>query len=314
MYKAQVTSLKVALAQKEAEFKKVVESDRLKAQKIMTLNAELQEFRNTFIKETSTNISVEPSVISTNSNINDDKIKVHILELKTSNLEQLVNKLESKIDALQINVTTRNNLRDTYREPQPMQFPCKKCDFEAHTKPQLQEHYKEVHPQKQHPCDKCEFTTIQKGQLEKHMRTTHIPHKFQCDLCSYKGIHTNDLNRHINTMHSEEPFYCDKCDFETPDEKIIISHVNEVHKPENESRIFFSNTRKRNINTNNAANTRSQPFARPSLHNSNQDIRRIPSAQGNNLHCDSCEETFKARDHLDLHKAFYHNSANKNKQ
>ena len=294
-YIAQITSLKVALAQKDTELKKVVESDRLKAQKIMTLNAEIQEHRNNMFIPNTTSTNDEPTTIVITS---DNNFKVHILELKATNLEQQLSKLESKVESLQINITTRSDYRHVCNESQPTSFPCKKCDFETSKKHELKEHYRTTHPQKQFQCDGCDFTSVHNNQLQKHIRTTHATHRFQCDQCSYIGIHEKDLDRHINTMHNDEPFYCDKCDFETMNENTIIKHVNEVHKHEQQTRTFFSNTRKRPTATGAHSGTRSKS---PTIQNKTQPQR--------NLFCNLCDKTFNVKDHFDLHNAYYHGSS-----
>ena len=102
--KAQLTSLKVALAQKDAEMKKVLESDKLKAQKIIALNAELQEQGNFITKQCNVTPSTEvPDTIS-QSTYGTENTRVNFLELKTSSLEQQVTMLMTKMDSFQINL------------------------------------------------------------------------------------------------------------------------------------------------------------------------------------------------------------------
>ena len=90
---------------------------------------------------------------------------------------------------------------------------------------------------------------------------------------------------------------------------MIIQHVNEAHKPENQSRTFFSTTRKRYPDTKNSYRSR-VPASEPSKPNPTSIVRN-PS-KGNNFSCEFCEQSFNAKDHFELHKTFYH--ANENQQ
>ena len=151
--KAQLTSLKVALAQKDAEMKKVLESDKLKAQKIIALNAELQEKRNFITKQCNVTPSTEVPETVSQSTYGTENTRVNFLELKTSSLEQQVTMLMTKMDSLQINLLPRPSCNSKKCETcedtpsdQKAKLPCKKCDFETYEMNELKEHYRSEHP------------------------------------------------------------------------------------------------------------------------------------------------------------------------
>ena len=101
---SQLDSCRGVIAQREAELKKLKESDSLKAKRIMQLEAQLQEARHLITKSSKT--TEEPVPISASDPIptilnHKDDVKVILLEAKTNTLEHQMASISSKIDSLQ---------------------------------------------------------------------------------------------------------------------------------------------------------------------------------------------------------------------
>ena len=84
---SQINTLKSVVAKREAELKKVQESESLKTKRIIQLEAQFREATH----DGTNNISQD----------NHDQQKIYILEEKTNNLEKQVTLLFSKLDVFQ---------------------------------------------------------------------------------------------------------------------------------------------------------------------------------------------------------------------
>ena len=230
---SQINTLKSIVAKREAELKKVQESDNLKAKRIRNLEAQLDEARKQGYNE----ITPEhPEVISNPLSL----LKIKNLEDKTEKLEHQVELLFSKLE----------NPTHTVGNPS-ICYICEVCDVEFHNKGDLRMHQDEVHrtlyhceyckftaedsktmnDQKQthrlHHCTNCSFRTISKNDIEKHKHDVHM----KCHLCSYHGIHQRYLNRHKSTMHSKAQ-QCQKCKYIASSESDLKIHKQNEHMEE----------------------------------------------------------------------------------
>ena len=102
---SQLDSCRGIIAQREAELKKIKESDTLKTKRIMQLDAQLQEATNLINKTSSTNpVPVEPIMAQLTPNLQSsshENSKILILENKTTSLEIQLTTLSSKLDTIQ---------------------------------------------------------------------------------------------------------------------------------------------------------------------------------------------------------------------
>ena len=94
LYQSQIDTLKAVNAQKEAENKKLKESNDLKTKRINILEAELEQARSFLIQQNKSQSS-EPTKDGS------EGTKVESLEIKTNNLETQFVLLLSKVDAIQ---------------------------------------------------------------------------------------------------------------------------------------------------------------------------------------------------------------------
>ena len=138
-YKSQIASLKSALAMKEAELKKITESDRLKAQRIMSLDAQIREHVNIMNKQV---INSEPTITlkDTVQNLQDpNDVRFNILEMKFLSIQQSLNSVTSKVENLHEEVKKSNNST-------PDRIKCNSCNVSFLSKHDLSEHLNsEVH-------------------------------------------------------------------------------------------------------------------------------------------------------------------------
>ena len=268
---SQINTLKSVVAKREAELKKVQESETLKTKRIIQLEAQLREARHDGIS----NISQD----------NHDQQKIYNLEEKTNNLEKQVNLLFSKMDSFQQNTSpqssteyryicevcdsefhTNDDLRahkatphtgdncesetvfasapETHRQTnhsqqQPISFyACQICDFKADTELNLNTHKQEEHLK----CNKCSYIAIHNKDLRRHKNTMHVhDESLPCDLCSYRAIHENDLNRHKQTMHNiKHPHACNTCSYIARNKETLGYHISVKHVQLQRTRIFSS--------------------------------------------------------------------------
>ena len=277
---SQLDSCRGVIAQREAELKKLKESDSLKAKRIMQLEAQLQEARHQITK--SSKPTEEPvhipllDAIPTNLN-NKDYVKVLLLEEKTNTLEHQITSLFSKIDSLQaiflsrnqpssgsfpdsvkrsttvneestdddVVETSRDRIADTGESiysTNPL-FTCDVCHEKLPCFDDLQKHIDKHHGKQQHifKCQECEFKSEVEVSYNLHM-VTHMNTFSKCDACSYIAIHSKDLGRHKKTMHAAHaPFACKQCDFCSPSRDQFQEHCQLAHEKHYETRTFSRN-------------------------------------------------------------------------
>ena len=191
---SQINTLKSLVATREAELKKVQESDNLKAKKIMNLEAQLSEARKSSCQ---TNIPDMKNTETSKENLGEpDHSKITNLEIKTTSLESQITLLMTKIENIEVTTGTTN--RTVYS--------CDLCDSEFDTRMNLKSHKEEQHCI-QYQCNICTFTSPNPGHLEEHMST----HKkyLTCTNCDYKTEEQSKLTEHKQIQHLK----CDKCSY-----------------------------------------------------------------------------------------------------
>ena len=117
---SQLDSCRGIIAQREAELKKVKESDSLKAKRIMQLDAQLQEARNLINKSfqsTETGAQIPKADEPTNDYNNkqrhsNEDVKIILLEAKTNTLEHQMTSMSSKLDSLQAMLFVKDNIKE----------------------------------------------------------------------------------------------------------------------------------------------------------------------------------------------------------
>ena len=213
---SQINTLKSVIAKREAELKQIQESDKLKAKKIMQLEAQLNEART------------NGCIVNDDNKVTQENEKIKNLEMKTSILENQINLILNKLDN---------------REPvDTLLFSCDQCDSEFSHKDELQKHRRERHVrsedeamkrqhyqqtliQEQFYCAKCDYRLQTYNDLEEHLQTQHM----KCNLCSYHAIHQNDLRRHKITMHNQvKP--CDLCPYKPFSNSDLRRHKQTMHR------------------------------------------------------------------------------------
>ena len=195
---SQINTLKSIVAKREAELKKVQESDNLKAKRIMNLEAQLNEARKTvcqvkdFAKDNHDKTSNENQT---------ENIKITNLELKTNSLEQQVTILFSKLETI-------NHAKEEPKVSGKI-FSCDLCEAEFQEKVNLKKH-KELSHGALYKCDDCPFTTVSPTSLDSHKKTQ--KRHFSCPSCEFKTENESYLNKH-KTKHDMK---CDQCSYYQP--------------------------------------------------------------------------------------------------
>ena len=126
---SQINTLKSIVAKREAELKKVQESDKLKSKKIMLLEAQLNEARKSILSPDNT------SEISHDS----ERKKIETLELKTNHLEDQIAILFSKLE-----IQTENDSPQIIEQTRNV-FICHICGLESLLKEDLKKHISSIH-------------------------------------------------------------------------------------------------------------------------------------------------------------------------
>ena len=266
---SQINTLKTVVAKREAELKKVQESDNLKAKRIMNLEAQLNEARKTACFQ----------------NLNSEDLKITNLENKTSCLEEQVILLTSKFETFQSNMEKPSNTKtpfenpkkiyscdtcdmdfcnkgslknhkDTYHQARQI-FACEICDRNFGEKSALKEHTRNEHEdktEKAESCNTCDMKFDDKESLNIHKENVHTKnlifscdncdyktkskddfhehgfiHTLQCPKCSYKAIHWNDMRRHKTSMHAIQPLPCSHCSYTAIHSKDLRRHQATMH-------------------------------------------------------------------------------------
>ena len=138
--------------------KKLKESNELKAKRIVNLEAQVKEARDTIFKHQCSTTTKEDS-----ANINQPKctpvdgfqqVKVATLENRTNSIEQNMILLSAKLENLQFNFLAGKRTSDKHTEdntkPKESQriYLCEICDYEAVDKACIKKHNESVHKQK----------------------------------------------------------------------------------------------------------------------------------------------------------------------
>ena len=231
---SQINTLKSIVAKREAELKKIEESDKLKAKKIMLLEAQLNEARKS------------ACATDTNPSCEENSKSLVCLEKKTNHLEHEIAVLFTKIESQNYNEIAP---KSTPPSVSVSVYTCHECDSEFAQKEELKKHIfsshthifsngrahvtersfvRENHKEHAHlpqfKCINCNYNTDIEKDLEEHANRYHM----KCKQCSYRAIHNKDMRRHINTMHPE-PFQCKECDFEARTKEELDQHITFVH-------------------------------------------------------------------------------------
>ena len=243
---SQINTLKSVIAKREAELKKVQESDNLKAKKIMQLEAQLREARK------------NGCMPDDDDKDCDDSSKIKNLEMKTATLEEqvaiLFNKLKMGIhaetsifncetcnkefnhkDKLNMHRKKEHTTDETdfthvneHQEPNYEKFYCMKCNFTTEANCDLEKHMQNQH----HKCNLCSYHAIHQRDLRRHKSTMHSL-VTPCELCPYKALNDQDLKRHKLTMHKDPDFSSNNCDYMSNRESNVRRHQENIHTNDN---------------------------------------------------------------------------------
>ena len=224
---SQINTLKSVVAKREAELKKMEESDNLKAKRIMQLEAQLCEARKLNNETYSNHTKTSPD-----NNIPLNTLDVANLTTKTDHLQNQVNLIMSKIDDLQ---TARTHKSTTCTEKY---FVCDVCDCEFHEKHQLVDHKESNHHNieqtenfedmdrnsKLFNCLLCKHTARSQQDLKEHA----MKHHEKCTECFYFAIHSKDLRRQKRIMHTY-PLSCSNCNLNFSSKEELQDHITRTH-------------------------------------------------------------------------------------
>ena len=216
---SQINTLKSIVAKREAELKKVQESDNLKAKRIMQLEAQLFEARKFENKDNSNHTE-------TRSEDHERRdMEIANLVIKTDNLQTKVELLLKKFDNSQ---TVNTNTSTTYTGKL---FICDVCESEFDGKPQLQDHKESIHGNIEHTrnpqlfkCLLCEHNARSQQDLKDHA----TKHHEKCNECYYFANNLKDLRRHKRIMHSS-PSSCNICYSNFTSREQLQDHVTRTH-------------------------------------------------------------------------------------
>ena len=186
---SQINTLKTVVAKREAELKKVQESDNLKAKRIMNLESQLNEARKTACFQ----------------NLNSDDLKITNLENKTICLEEQVTLLTSKFEIFQSNMEKPSNTKNHSENPKKI-YTCDTCDMDFCDKGSLKNHKDTDHQaSKVYACDICDRYFCEKSALKDHTRNAHEDKTKKAESCITCDIQFDDkesLKIHEENVHS----------------------------------------------------------------------------------------------------------------
>ena len=217
LLQSQLDSCRSIIAQREAEVKKIKESDILKAKRIMQLEAQLQEARHMINTTSSQDKVYTPTPGTSDENLapnnSHENTKVLLLESRTNALEHQLTLLLAKLD-------TMHSLFSMCKQTLPCQPP---------------------EPEKMFTCDQCDEMYLSKSELKKHK----VSHKntytatddVTLDVASDATTDvTSDGTSDITSDVTSDPlqnregsaFECKYCEFTTT-EKISLNLHMETH-------------------------------------------------------------------------------------
>ena len=329
-----VDTLKATIAKNDLEMKKLKESNEIKAKRIMNLESQIEEAKNTITKhkcpgngEEMTNPSpfsqfqFQPPVLD-----GYQQIKVANLENRTSSIEHNISVLTSKLENLQFNLLVEKKRPEKSEESiirthEVQTFVCNFCEYETTVKALLRTH----------------IATCSSRQNMSESRPKN-PEHLDCQKCSYKAIHTHDLSRHEKQMHSPngnpEVYGCEKCECSTQHENKLRKHI-QVHH-EQQSRYFYRQkvarkpkevifVKRNECTSNTPLNCSSCDYTTKSVgelrkHKSKHVGQTVPiptfpgptmtkeTEKNWNLNCHKCNSNFFHQDEHKLHMEYFHSS------
>ena len=211
---SQINTLKSIVAKREAELKKVQESDNLKAKKIMNLETQLNEARKLACQ---TNSIPETQ---TNHGSFMDSSKIYNLETRTNYLENQIILLSSKLEKIEVNPS----------KAQPISppgiitvYPCDLCECDFNSRQELNVHRNEKHSHI-HACHTCKLTKTQS--ISQNLPEQTYSQTIDCNFCTFKARTEIELNIHIKDMHQK----CQDCSYHAIHSKDLRRHRNTMHK------------------------------------------------------------------------------------
>ena len=316
-----VDTLKVSIAKSDLEIKKLKESNDIKAKRIMNLEAQLEEAKNTITKHKCL-VSEErqehpyPSHTQELRQMSDgfQEIKVANIETRTNAIEHNISLLSAKLENLQFNFLAEKKSNSADLVSRTQETP------------------------KTYLCDICEYESAEKASLKTHKESclssyeAHVSNSstdFACQTCSYIAIHKNDLKRHETQMHGQnlptDIYGCEKCEYSTQHENKLKKHIQDRHTQQ--SRYFYrqkgtkSEMNQHSLKPNDctsvgdlekhkSTHTRQSVqkpiFSGPSVNNQAQ---KIPIYK-----CNECGSNLVHEDEHKLHMEYFHSLSKQNKE
>ena len=285
--KATVDTLKATIAKNGLEIKKLKESNDIKAKRIINLESQVQEARNTITLHQCNNSSnSSEETISKNqtgcngSMDNFQHVKIANLENRSNSMEQTITLLTARLESLQFSFLSasrvpENTSNDSVRSAEVKNvYLCDICDHETDDK----------------VCHKTHKRTHHEPVLNNKDDKEKISKESDCTKCSYKAIHMKDLSRHESQMHStvdnSEVHSCNSCEYSTQYEDRLKKHT--ISKHTQKARYFVSSSK-----------------AKATKLNGN--ISSIPkqSYSNDDLTCGMCDFRTKIIEELRTHKTIH---------
>ena len=281
----QINALKVSNTQKDAEIKKLKESNDLKLRRINQLE---------LITKKNNPDTTEPS-------------KVEILEEKTKNMQVTIDLILSRLNSEErvrrsfqceyCNYIFENieDLQTHKNNEHSPKIKCKKCHGIFNDTVELNEHLKTEHPLKVHSCEKCDFVTQHENQLTKHIKD----HMNRCDKCDFYSKNKDNMYYHVTRMHPQ--YKCQMCDFEADDQYYLNEHKHQANHMQSK---IFGRSYKQNPTKSRDTVKRVTPQSSPEFQQSVTLVNQPTSPT--NFKCNVCEKVSTAKDEHDLHMEYFH--------
>ena len=245
---SQLDSCRGIIAQREAELKKVKESDSLKAKRIMQLDAQLQEARNLINKSsqsTETGAQIPKADEPTNDNNNkqrhsNEDVKIILLEAKTNTLEHQMTSMSSKLDSLQAMLFVKDNIKEksgSCQCPGPENKTETPKDDEDDSSPSTEDKSNaESELDIESPTEDELSTNVNNNQTEtdlnnefsKNNENTSEELRLRCQQCEFVTENRISFNIHM-VSHFSSNISCDKCSYCAIHEKDLGRHMKNMH-------------------------------------------------------------------------------------
>ena len=111
------------------------------------------------------------------------------------------------------------------------EYPSTSCDLKFKNKPNLMNHMKRMHKEKDIYCFLCDYKTSSSNQLKRHHTIKHEGFRvLQCHFCTYGAQNQADLAKHITNIHYGQRFTCDQCHYKARDKSKVNHHVKAEHE------------------------------------------------------------------------------------